>query len=416
MRYLRSGVLAAATALVLCGVVASVSAKSVVPANEPAKPPKAEEPEAAIKIKVYEWGVETVNWDGSAESPAEKDVPAFYYDASEVPVGVKPEPLEPEKPPVRPEAPVRKKPVVYFDCEQDYHFDLEIKFSDGKLTWMYPMPTRLVDESTVQWDEIRLISDHMEHMKAPAIPALADVKVDHWAHFSRFPSTSSLVVNGEHERFIFYEGTNTAAPEVDIFKDAEGRYILRNYCAWPIFDVRAAFAAKDGIENLWAERVEAASGETPTEIQLRPIPPKPADPQQLLKEVQRAGLLEAQGKAFTRCWDKAITGANSGTLSYRRDPAMLDAAMTLTVTGAKLESARVGYMLISKIDLSKQAEIDALAATAAGGDAEAVKKLSALGMAGFGAVRRAIANKDLGLKQRLALAKVMKELDAARRK
>ena len=52
--------------------------------EEKQDPTKQRDQPEAPALKVYEWGVATMNWDGSSEAPA--DVPAFYYDNTEVPV------------------------------------------------------------------------------------------------------------------------------------------------------------------------------------------------------------------------------------------------------------------------------------------------------------------------------------------
>ncbi|MCA8914201.1 MAG: hypothetical protein KDB90_02225 [Planctomycetes bacterium] len=363
-------------------------------------------------LKVYEWGVATMNWDGSDEGA--DDVPAFYYDASEVPVEAAPV-AEPKPQPDDGPAPVRppikiRKPVVYFECDRDLVFDLDVHFTKGKLTWMFPKPNRLTDASTVQWDNIKLYSDELPRDKF-APPELHDVDASHWAGFSRDGSTSSLVVNDEHERFLFYEGTQDGLPDADIFRDADGNIIVRNYTAHELLDLRIHFG-----DDYWhAPAVPAASGDKPGSLTLTEAMLLDEASGTLTAETAKAGLTEAQAKVFERAWHNDFMADNS--MSWRRTPEALDELMQLKLTlpaGMGSEVHRVGYVMVKNIDLTKQPEMDELVTKAVDGDAEAEKKLRASGMAGAGALRRAVGQEGVDLKLRLKLAKILGEIGASR--
>lgn len=355
-------------------------------------------------LKVYEWGVTTMNWDGSIEPP--DDVPALYYDASEVPMESEPEPKpkpRPDKPPIM----KPRKPVLYFECDRLLVFDVDIKFASGKLTWMYPKPNRLTDAATVQWDNIQLLPDGAEGCKIYPKPNLAEVDAAHWANYSREGSTSSLVVNDEHERFLFYEGEITGLPEADIFLNVDEDIVIHNHTAHEMLDVRVCIE-RDGEVLRWLiPRVPAARGEKPGEFVIGDLRGSEAA---LAAETQAAGLTEAQAKVFERVWKDDF--AKTGTMSWRRTQAALDELMELKLTlpaGFGSEVKRVGYVLVNNIDLTRQAEYDALVTKAAEGDAEAAKTLKSSGTAGAGALRRALAS-DQPLKVRLKLAKVLAEM------
>jgi len=152
--------------------------------EEKQDPTKQRDQPEAPTLKVYEWGVATMNWDGSSEAPA--DVPAFYYDNTEVPVEAAPVPTaespnESPKPNEKPGRITIRKPVVYFECDQDVTFDLDVHFTSGKLTWMYPKPNRMTDASTVQWDNIKMYDDRQPRDKF-APPDLHDVPAESWAN------------------------------------------------------------------------------------------------------------------------------------------------------------------------------------------------------------------------------------------
>jgi hypothetical protein len=363
-------------------------------------------------LKVYEWGVATMNWDGSDEGA--DDVPAFYYDAGEVPFEQapaerpQPEPLpqpQPEPKPVK-----IRKPVLYFACDRDVTFDLDVKFTNGKLTWLYPKPNRLTDAATVQWDNVHLYSDAVERDKF-ALPSLPEVDANHWAHFSREGSASSLVVNGEHERFLFYEGASLGLPDADIFKNADGNIVIHNYTAHEMLDVRVCLEVDGALRQWLIPSVPSASGEKPGEMVL-------ADgmtgARTLAEETRAAGLTESQAKVFERAWKEDF--AKIGTMSWRRMQAALDELMELKLTlpaGISSEVKRVGYVLVNNVDLTRQVEMDALVAKVIEGDADAETKLKASGTAGAGALRRTAAA-DQPLKVRLKLAKILGEMSATK--
>ncbi|MCG3184352.1 MAG: hypothetical protein ICCCNLDF_02467 [Planctomycetes bacterium] len=420
-------------AVLLLGVAAQFAVQAQDEVNEdaserksPARRGSAEKSDEAKRdqpslpaLKVYEWGVATMNWDGSDEGP--DDVPAFYYEPGEVPMEAQPaappqpEPVPEPKPP-RPPVKIRK-PVLYFECDRDVVFDLDVRFTSGKMTWMYPKPNRLTDASTAQWDNIQLYSDSVERDKF-APPELHAVDASHWAGYSRDGSTGSIVVNGEHERFLFYEGARNGLPEADIFINAEGQPVVHNYTAHELLDLRVHVAVGAEIYTCYVARVPAASGEQPGEVVLKDdalVAPESLLPVgRLTSETSAAGLTEAQARVFERCWQADM--AKVGTMSWRRTQKALDELMELKLTlpaGIGSEVKRVGYVLVNNIDLTRQAEMEALVQKAAEGDADAESKLKAAGTAGAGALRRAMSNKDIGLKQRLKLAKLLGEMSAS---
>src|SRR5690606_10183267 len=164
--------------------------------------------------------------------------------------------------------------------------------------------------------------------------------------------------------------------------------------------------------------VPAASGEQPGEVVLKDdalVAPESLLPAgRLTSETSAAGLTEAQARVFERCWQADM--AKVGSMSWRRTQKALDELMELKLTlpaGIGSEVKRVGYVLVNNIDLTRQAEMEALVQKAAEGDADAEDKLKAAGTAGAGALRRAINSKDIGLKQRLKLAKLLGEMSAS---
>jgi hypothetical protein len=422
-------------AVLLLGVAAQFAVQAQDEVNEdsserksPARRGSAEKSDEAKRdqpslpaLKIYEWGVTTMNWDGSDEGP--DDVPAFYYDASEVPLEAEPAaPPQPQpQPQPAPAPPPRRvkarKPVLYFACDRDVTFDLDVRFTSGKLTWMYPKPNRLTDAATAQWDNIKFFADGLPRDKF-APPELHDVDANHWAGYSRDGSTGSIVVNGEHERFLFYEGARNGLPEVDIFINAEGHPVVHNYTAHELLDLRVHVAVGAEIYTCHVASVPAASGEQPGEVVLSGDAMVGADSflpaGRLTSETSAAGLTEAQAKVFERCWQADM--AKVGSMSWRRTQKALDELMELKLTlpaGIGSEIKRVGYVLVNNIDLTRQADMEALVQKAAEGDADAEGKLKAAGTAGAGALRRAMSNRDIGLKQRLKLAKLLGEMSAS---
>lgn len=393
-----------------------------------AKKAAAAQPTDYPAFKVYEWGVETLTWNGSAEKEVPGDIPSFYYRADQIPLEADPSRLvkpevqpKPRGGPGDPEPGMDKKPVLYFECDQNVLFDLEVVFSAGEPTWLYPKANRRPDKRSLQWDNIQLFGDRASRRLDMELPELREIKSDHWANFSRSGSVSSLFVNDEHERFIFYEGTNGSLPEVDIFKNPDGDFVVRNYTRFPIYNVRWTYKADGGERRLCVGSVPAAMGdEKPGQVVLKPARNGVTELHSEMRadlsiESAGAGLTAEQGEVFARCWHGEITGAGAGTLSYRRDPKRLDELMRLTVTlprDAKLtpKYQRVGYVVISGVDLSRQAELDGWASAAASGDKDATAKLKKEGMSAVGAVRRVIADEGTALKQRVALAKLLAEM------
>jgi hypothetical protein len=349
-------------------------------------------------LRVYEWGVATLNWDGTQEAP--EDLPGFYHAAEQIPIELPPPKPQPGNRPA-----VIRKPVLYFACDNDLTFDLDVQFTRGELTWMYPKPSRRTDASTAQWESIQLYADGVEREKSPALPPLGAAKQGHWAQFSREGSTASIVVNGEHERFLFYEGTDTGLPEIDVFIDAEGKLAIRNYTAHDMLDVRANFTVSGEVVRIKAEKVPAASGDTPGEIRLDAASkPGFGDADALAQECQAAGLTQAQATVFERCWRAELIEV-AGTVSWRRAQGALDELMPLAFTlpeGVSTEVKRVGYVQVRGIDLARTAALDARVADYLSGNKEALKDLK--GTAGAGAIRRAMHDATRPLRERVTLA------------
>lgn len=369
----------------------------------------------AATLKVFEWGTATMNWDGSAEGAP--DVPDFYYDASEVPVEDEAEALPPVKP--RPPGAQKRKPVLYFECPQDLTFDLDVRFTAGTVSWMYPKPTRLVGKSMAQWDNIQFFSDDVDREKLPA-PPLHDVPADHWASYSRDGSRGSLVVNGEHERFLFYEGSRWRAPEVDLFLNAEGHPEVSNYSSHELLDLRVNVAVGAEVYTCHVDRVAAAKDGTPGTVVLRDsamvLPAELLPSGRLAAETQAAGLTAAQAAVFERAWLADFSKA--GTMTWRRTQAALDELVELKLTlpeGFSSEIKRIGYVAVYNIDLKRQAEMEALVAKAAGGDDNSAALLRTSGTAGIGALRRKLADKNLGADARARLQAVLDEFAAPRK-
>lgn len=361
---------------------------------------------APVTLKVYEWGVATENWDGSAEPP--EDVPVFYWQAEQIPI--EPAPAKPQpQPQDKPDRPITKrKPVLYFECTQDLTFDLDIKFTCGVPTWHYPKANRRADAATLQWDNIKLTSDLAPRDKSLPPPKLREVADRHWANFSREGSTSYLEVNGEAERFLFYEGSAACLPESDLFVK-DGKLVVRNFTAEPFLDLRVCVKVDGKLVRLHAVSVPAASGDTPGEVTLDPAASVatfgPAGT--LTTETGNAGLTEAQARVFERCWNTELL-EQEGTLSWRRTAKALDDLMQLKLTlpaGIASDTHRVGYVQVRGIDLAKISDYDALVTSYLGGEEEALKKLK--GTAGAGALRRAMLDTERPLKDRITLAKAL---------
>ncbi|MBX3459942.1 MAG: hypothetical protein KF696_08245 [Planctomycetes bacterium] len=420
MALLRTALPALATLALL---ISAIAAQRKVVEEEPDKPRardaqepaqgKNPRPAAVTTLKVYEWGVATENWDGSPEPP--EDVPSFYYRAEQIPIEAAPEkpvPAGQGQPNQQPDRPATKrKPVLYFECTQDIAFDLDIKFTCGVVTWLYPKANRRIDATTVQWDNIRLRSDLAERDKSPPPPQLPGVADNHWANYSREGSTSYVMVNGEAERFLFYEGSARYLPETDIFV-RDGKVVVRNFTAEPLLDARVCVMLDSKLLRLHAASVPAAGGDTPGEATLDPAASLKSfgEAGTITRETQAAGLTEAQAKVFERCWHNEMFELE-GTLSWRRTPRQLDELMQLKLTlptGVNSEVNRVGYVQVRGIDLGKIADYDALVTKYLGGDADALKKLK--GTAGAGALRRAMLDSNRPLKERVLLAKALAEL------
>ncbi len=413
--------------LALCGVSAAVLIACVTPALgksirvERSKPAPVEEtpPEEPMQsgtVKMYEWGVQRENWDGSAVTP--NDVPDFYYSASEVPIGEAPaDPaVSPPTPPRPDREPCAEKPVVYFECDKDVAFSFQVASTVGALTWMYPKPSRRTSESAAQWDKVELYPDGVKRGEVK-LPALHDVVKGHWSEFSREGGTSTVVVNGEAERFLFYEGTNKDLPEVDVCQNDKGEIVLRNFSCQPVHELRLRLKVKDQWRAWFVREIAAASADVPSELKLTDA--SVVDLAAVRKagivadDAKAAGLTASQAAVFERCWADTFLKGDNAVLTYRLDAAILDENFALTAklpNGMTLESKRAGYKWFGGIDLSKQADLDKLAASAATGDKDAGDSLRKGGAAAIGAIRRASLNHDLPLRQRLNLAQLLKSM------
>lgn len=367
-------------------------------------------PAAALKLKLYEWGVDRVHWDGSEVSP--NDVPDFYYSADEVALGSAREKVAidtPEKPHGRGAS--CAKPVVYFESDKDGTFDFEVKFTQGTMDWMYPKPNRRTNAATAQWDNIRIVSNVDEAAK---LPQVHDVKADHWANFSREGAQTLIHVNGESEHFLFYEGTKHGLVDADVAQDTEGNIVLRNFGPFPIHDVHLRLPCKDGWSAWFVREIAAANGGNPTTLTLgdanRVELESVRKPGMLSAEVKQTGLTDSQAAVFERCWRDDFLMGDNAVLTWRHDPRKVNSTVVLKATGATLESNRACYVWVGNIDLSRQGEMEKLAEGVATDDDDAADKLAKFGMAGFGAARRLMSDGNQSLARRMQLAKWLKKL------
>lgn len=389
------------------------------PAPKPAPAPEPEQPRIPA-LRVYEWGVSTIHWDGTAEP--EETMPAAFYPADRI--AIEPPVARPEKPVVKPDEPAPqppkpgpikpRKPVLYFEHELVQHkriqFDLDIRFPNGRVTWVYPKANRRLDAATVQWDNIELVNAETPKLIGKPLPGLAMFPGEHWAAISRRGGGAGLYVNGEHDQYLFYEGEQFDLPELDVFSAADGTLRIQNHGAHPVFDVRLAVHGR----HYFVATIAASSGERPSEITLTEahLANPAGNPGALAAETRGAGLTAPQAEVFDNVWRSTMIGA-PGTFSWRRSARALDDMAEIKLTlpvGMASEVKRVGYVLVKQLDLGKQPALDASAAKAATGDTEAVKVLKQAGMAGAGALRRKLQDETLPLAQRLALAKALSEM------
>ncbi len=377
-------------------------------------------PGKATTLRVYEWGVDRSSWDGSAVTP--NDVPECYYSAEETPLGAPPEKQDPVPLPKPRSSPGQgcAKPVVYFQCDRDLKLAIEVKFLNGTVDWMYPKPSRRRDAATAQWDDVHMYSDSAKTSTAK-LPAMAALPETHWANFSREGSQSTLSVNGETERFLFYEGTKADLPEIDVAQDAKGNVVLRNFGCCPVHDVRLRLQVEKTWRMWFVREIAAANGADPALVTLSDADQVNIDAArragELAVEARAAGLTETQGAVFERCWRDDFLMGDKGVLTFRHDQRWLDESVALTLTSSTklaIESKRVGYVWLNDIDLKRQAEFDKLADALASGDTDAGDKLSKLGAAGAGAVRRLMSDGSQSLTRRLKLAAWMKKQPSGR--
>ncbi len=389
------------------------------PSEPPPPPPQLPAPKLPA-LRVYEWGVATLNWDGTPET--EETMPTAFYAADKIaiapPIARQPKPdVQPVKP--DPEKPVIKprKPVLYFEhdlsAEREIRFDIDVRFPNGRLTWLYPKPNRRLDATTAQWDNIELVNAGTQKRLGGKLPAPALFEAGHWAQTAREGSQTSLLVNGETERYLFYEGEQFDLPELDLFVAADGSLHIQNHGAWPVFDVRVNVTHNGQVRTHYVATIGAASGEKPADLELPANSDDLlAEPGILARETATAGLTPAQAGVFDKIWRQTLLG-KSQTLSWRRAPRALDELAEIKLTlpvGMASEVKRVGYVLASHVDLARQPDLEALALKAANDDATAAAALQKAGMAGAGALRRKLADTTLTLSQRLALAKVLSDM------
>lgn len=419
--------LIAAVCGIVLGIGSTISGQKVAmdntgPASNapaPKLPPEPEPEQPRVPaLRVYEWGVSTINWDGTPET--DETMPAAFYPADRIAIEppiartekpvVKPDEPQPPKPgPIKP-----RKPVLYFEHDlaqsKRIQFDLDIRFPNGRVTWVYPKANRRLDAATVQWDNIELVNAETHKLIGKPLPRQALFPGEHWATISRRGGGANLYVNGEHEQYLFYEGEQFDLPEVDLFTAPDGSLRLQNHGAHPVYDVRVAVAGK----HYFVPTIAAASGEKPAEVTV-------TDANRiewglktnfLIEETKAAGLTDLQAQVFSTIWSGEFT-AHANALSWRRTARALDEMAEIKLTlpvGMASEVKRVGYVLVHNPDLSKQPDLDAKAAKAATGDAEAAKALKAAGMSGAGAMRRKLQDETLPLAQKLNLAKALAEM------
>lgn len=369
---------------------------------------------ATIPLNVYEWGVETLDWTGAPEGDVvPDDLPEHFHDALALPIDTaRPAPA----PQPNPNLPQRRKPVVYFNCARDVVFDVDVKFAAGNITWLYPRPTRMVSRGHAQWDNIELLTPDstrwLEEDQKPMLPAVSD---DHWAAYSRAGADDTIIVNGEREQYLFYEGDNAAAWEADVYRTDDGRIMIANHSQWPLHDVRFHLPTADGMTAWHVDSIPAATTEGPSVVELTDGDAVEwadfAKAGVISAETKAAGLTGAQADVFERAWVDLFFRDAEGTLSFRRDEAALEAMMSVVITttpGVVVNSNRIGYVYVHGIELDRTAELDAVALNVALTDGQGVETLHDLGMAGMGALRRVATHNDLTEAQRLVVLELIK--------
>jgi len=242
-----------------------------------------------------------------------------------------------------------KQPVVYVHSEGVDEMDLSVRFENGRPTDMYPEGTMasnvLVPAGNVIWNDVviggsceKTVGAKAGMMRIPLedlIPTLSNVDSD------------CLDVNGQKERFLFYEGNLSFENRVEVTYDVDQQTAtLKNNGDKTVYNVMLAHQVGNFIdaETYTAMAGDLAAGEEKT------VDFKVQDTGGLVKsDMVSLGFTNMEADAFVNIWDGPFffpTNAGFTNLIYRLDQSEYDEMLPASVSPQPTKFVRTMYVLV----------------------------------------------------------------------
>lgn len=300
-------------------------------------------------VVVHEWGTFTsiAGPDGRAERwqplDAPQDLPCFVERADlcikcSVPGTIRME-----------------TPVIYFYGAEGTRISVKVGYRQGLVSEWYPKasvtPRAVVNagallgsfdfSSSISWPSVVLAS--------PAESAFPTEHAPSHYYLARATDASPVVVNGQHEKFLFYRGIGGFQPPVSAVIERDGRIAVTMADA-PLGDV-ILFENRGG--NM-AYEVRRVSGQRttfePVQLEGEAVPPTA----ELEEMLVASGLYPKEAKAMVDTWRESWFEEGTRIFYIAPEP-MIDRTLPLTVTPAPAATVRT---FVGRVELFTRATLN----------------------------------------------------------
>lgn len=265
--------------------------------------------------------------------------------------------------PTQPEPQVVEKPILYFytPTPQPMKLNVQVRAPQGLFTQYYPLPTSIRPTfygSTPSYGNARLAWAVELNPKTSSLPS---VEPNHpWWHIARDVDAAPLVVNNEHEKFLFYRGVTRSEPEIRITGDeAKGIYELHNTSHSTITHaILMRVNEKGGTYCL----VRKLARQEKVSVDLNSAQPDFTDAQSAQDHFQEylqwRGLYPKEATGLTKIWGKMFFAQPGIRLLYVMPDAHAAAMLTLAISPQPAHTARTLIVQVEceTVDMRKRIE------------------------------------------------------------
>lgn len=358
--------------------------------------------DAGDGLVVHEWGVFTIAQDttwGAARTASEvaSNPPPFVHTWS----GVVGQAIENWKN----EPVIIFKPVIYFYSKIKRALALSVGVPFGRPAVWWPPATEIGPMPNLPSRQEQMVTAPPEPPKAEEIkpekgflkwtdlaidPTGKNTKVvaeDHWWHTARETDSATVSVNGESDKFLFYDALTPVHNFLKIQWTEEAAEI-RNADRIEIGPLVAVRVREGKTKTAWLDRI--AAGDTAS------LTPTEPDPREFAKRLQRSGLFGKEADGMAKIWEGEFFRTDGFRVIYWMPAPRIESLLPLTIEPAPAKLVRILLVHVESLAPDQEKEISALIEKLGGSNLDeresATAALEKWGPRAEGALRKAMAD------------------------